>query len=75
MPTFAELVDNVVLLSKEEMEEMRRILNRKLISLKEQEILNAIEEAKREQEEGKTIVLSTPEEIKTYFEKMLENAD
>ena len=75
MPTFAELVDNVVLLSKEEMEEMRRILNRKLISLKEQEILNAVEEAKREQEEGKTIVLSTPEEIKTYFEKMLENAD
>ncbi len=69
MPTFAELVDNVVLLSKEEMEEMRRILNRKLISLKEQEILDAAEEAKRDREEGKTIVLSSLEEIKGYFSK------
>lgn len=75
MPTFAELVDNVVLLSKEEMEEMRRILNRKLISLKEQEILNAVEEAKRDREEGKTIVLSSPEEIKSYFAKILDNGD
>ncbi len=75
MPTFSDLVDEVVLLTKEEMEEMRRILNRRLISLREQEILDAIEEAKRDQEEGKTITLSTPEEIKNYFEKMLENAD
>ncbi len=37
MPTFPDLVDEVVLLSKEEMEEMRGILNRKSISLKEQE--------------------------------------
>lgn len=75
MPTFAELVDTVYNLSKEEMEEMRRILDKKLISLKEQEILDAIEEAKRDKEEGKTIVLSTPEEIKGYFEKILENGD
>ncbi len=75
MPTFAELVDTVYNLSKEEMEEMRRILDKKLISLKEQEILDAIEEAKRDREEGKTIVLTTPEEIKGYFEKILENGD
>ncbi len=75
MPTFAELVDTVYNLSKEEIEEMRRILDKKLISLKEQEILDAIEEAKRDREEGKTIVLTTPEEIKGYFEKILENGD
>ena len=75
MPTFAELVDSVDQLSKEEMEEMRRVLDRKLISMKEQEILAAVEEAKRDRVEGKTITLSSPEEIKGWFNKILENGD
>lgn len=75
MPTFADLVDSVDNLSKEEVEEMRRILDRKLIELKEQEILEALEEAKRDRIEGKTITLSSPEEIKDWFNKILENGD
>lgn len=75
MPTFEELVDTVVNLPKEKMEEMRRILDKQLISFTEQEILDAVEEAKRDREEGKTIVLSSPEEIKDYFAKMVDNGD
>jgi hypothetical protein len=48
MPTFAELVDSVDQLSKEEMEDMRRVLDSRLMSFKEEEILKAVEEAKRD---------------------------
>ncbi len=75
MPTFEELVDTVYDLSKEEMEEMKRVIEKKLISLKEQEILAAVEEAKKDRAEGSTIILSSPDEIKGYFAKILENAD
>ncbi len=39
MPPFGELVDNVVHLSTEEMEEMRGVLNRKLVDRRRQEIV------------------------------------
>jgi hypothetical protein len=67
MPTFSDLVDEVVLLSKEEMEELRGILNKKLVERRRQEILTASEEAMKEYEEGKSISLKTPQEIKKYF--------
>ncbi len=67
MPTFSDLVDEVVLLSKEEMEELRGILNKKLVERRRQEILTASEEAMKEYEEGKSISLKTPHEIKKYF--------
>ena len=72
MPTFAELVDSVDQLSKEEMEEMRRILKAKLIEKRRQEILEASEEALQDRKEGKTITLKTPEEIKKYFTNILD---
>jgi uncharacterized protein (DUF488 family) len=67
MPTFSDLVDEVVLLSKEEMEELREILNKKIVERRRQEILIASEEAMKEYEEGKSISLKTPQEIKKYF--------
>ncbi|MBA2760998.1 MAG: hypothetical protein H0U39_03380 [Segetibacter sp.] len=67
MPTFSGLVEEVVLLSKEEMEELRGILNKKLVERRRQEILTASEEAMKEYEEGKSISLKTPQEIKKYF--------
>ncbi len=67
MPTFSGLVEEVVLLSKEEMEELRGILNKKLVERRRQEILTASEEAMKEYEEGKLISLKTPQEIKKYF--------
>jgi hypothetical protein len=75
MSTFAEMVDQIDSLSKEEIVEMKRIIERKWISLKQQEILDAVEQAKKDKAEGKTIVLSSPEEIKEYFAKILEDAD
>ncbi len=75
MPTFAELVDNVVHLSTEEMEEMRRILNRKLAEKKRQELYEASEEAMKEYKEGKSITLNTPEEIRKYFTDIMNEKD
>ena len=71
MPTFAELVENVENLSKEELETMKKIVERKWTDIRRQEIIDAVEESRKESEEGKTLVLSTPEEIKSYFEKLI----
>lgn len=75
MATFAEMVEELDSLSKEQLQEIKRIVERKWISIRQQEILDAVEEAKRDKEEGRTIVLSSPEEIKEYFNKILENED
>lgn len=69
MVTFEELVKTVDHLSEDEIDELRMILRRK----KEEEILKAVEKARKESEEGRTIVLSSPEEIKSFFEKMLKD--
>lgn len=71
MITFAELVEKVEHLSEDEMDELREILRKK----KEQELIRVVEEARKESSEGKTVVLSSPEEIKSYFEKMMSNED
>lgn len=71
MVTFAELVETVEHLSEDEIDELRNILRKK----KEQEVVEAVEAARKESHEGKTIVFSSPEEIKTYFEKIMKDAD
>lgn len=71
MVTFAELVETVDHLTEDEIDELRNILRRK----KEEEIFKAVEEARKESSEGKTLVLSSPEEIKSYFEKMMNDEE
>ena len=75
MYTLAELTEKVEKLSKEELEELKRIVELRWIELRRQEIFEAAEEARKEHAEGKTVVLSSPEEIKDYFMKMINNED
>ncbi len=69
MVTFAELVKTVEHLSEDEIDELREILRKK----KEQEILKASKVALKEYEEGKTISLKSPEEIKIFFNEMIND--
>ncbi len=71
MITFAELVEKVEHLSEDEMDDLREVLRRK----KEREILEASNEALKEYEEGKTISLKSPEEIKRFFNEMINDND
>jgi hypothetical protein len=71
MVTFAELVETVDHLSGDEIDELREILRKK----KEQEILDASRQAQKEYEEGKTISLSSPEEIKSFFNNLMNEKD
>lgn len=64
-------METVEHLSEDEIDELRAILRKK----KEQEILEALEDARKESEEGKTIVLSSPEEIKSFFAKLMNDED
>ena len=69
MITFAELVEKVEHLSEDEIDELREILRRK----REREILEASNNALKEYEEGKTISLKSPEEIKSFFNEMMND--
>ena len=71
MVTFAEVVETVKHLSEEEINELSEIISKK----KERELIEAVEEGRKESKDGKTIVLSSPEEIKTFFEKIAKDAD
>ncbi|MCW3112867.1 MAG: hypothetical protein JWR18_1263 [Segetibacter sp.] len=71
MITFAELVEKVEHLSEDEMDELREILRKK----KEKEIIKAVEEARKESSEGRTLVFSSAEEVKSHFQKMINNED
>ena len=73
MVTFAELKERVEHLSGDEIDELREILRKKAIEKKEQEILEASKLALKEYEEGKTISLKSPEEIKGFFNKMMND--
>lgn len=66
MITFAEIVETIDHLSEDEIDELRLILRKK----KEQEILKASNEALKEYEEGKTISLSSPEQITEFFNNL-----
>lgn len=69
MITFAELVEKVEHLSEDEMDELREIIRKK----KEREILKESKEALKEYEEGKAVSLKSPEEIKRFFNEMLND--
>ena len=75
MNTFAEMAEKVDALSKDELEELKQIVEVRWIEIRRQEILEAAREARKEHEEGKTVVLSSPEEIKSYFMKMINDED
>lgn len=75
MLTLAELTEKVEALSKDELEELKRVVELRWIELRRQEIFEAAEEARKEHAEGKTVVLSSPEEIKDYFLKMINDED
>ena len=75
MLTLAELTEKVEALSKDELEELKRVVELRWIELRRQEIFKAAEEARKEHAEGKTVVLSSPEEIKDYFLKMINDED
>lgn len=75
MVTFAELVETVERLSKEETQEIKKIIERKWLDIRQQELIEAVEEARKESKEGKTLVLSSPQEIKSFFEKIMKDAD
>lgn len=69
MVSFAEIVETVDHLSEDEIDELRAILRKK----KEQEILEASEEALKEYKEGKTISLKSPEDIKNFFNEIMND--
>jgi ribosomal protein L7/L12 len=73
--TFNDLLDNIKQLSKAELEELKHVVEQKWVEIRRAEILEAAAAAKQESKDGKTIVLSSPEEIKGYFEKMMVNED
>ena len=75
MATFAELVDTLDHLSAGEMLELKHIIEKKWTEIRRKEIAESIRDARKESEEGKTILLSSPEEIKGYFSKMMNNED
>lgn len=75
MSNISKLIDAIDNLSIEEMEEIKKIMEKKWATLRQQQILKEVEEARKESKEGKTLVLSSPEEIKSYFDKMVFNED
>jgi hypothetical protein len=75
MITFADIAEKVEYLSKDELEELKRVVEMRWIELRRQEIFEAAEEGRREHAEGKTVILSSPQEIKNYFMKMIQDED
>ena len=67
MPTFAEVLEAVEHLSTDERKKLLQIVERK----KEEEIFKAVDEARKESKEGKTIALSSSDDVKSYFEKKM----
>ena len=75
MVTFSELVDTLDQLTTGEILELKRILDERWVSIRQEEILAEVAIARKESKEGKTSILSTPEDIKVYFSKMMSNED
>lgn len=75
MSTLSEIVEKVDGLSKDEVEELKEVIQLKWLEIRRKEIAEAVVKGRKEHEEGETIVLSSPEEIKSYFLKLIENED
>jgi len=61
--------------SDEEIEQFELALKKEKASRKINEILEAAKEARKEHEEGKTYVASTPEEIIQWFKDVMNEKD
>ncbi len=75
MSKLSELVSTIETLSIEEMEDVKKVVEKKWLGLREQKIMKDVEDARKESKEGNTLILSSPEEIKTYLNKMILNED
>ena len=75
MVTFSELVDTLDNLTTGEMLELKRILDERWLSIRQEEILAEVAIVRKESIEGKTLILSSQEDIKKYFSKMMSNED
>ncbi len=75
MYTFEEIIEKVESFNKEELQKIKNVIEERWTLIKHQELVEAIEEARNERNEGKTIILSSPEEIKTWFSKMIDDED
>lgn len=75
MDTFEEIIEKVESFNKEELQKIKNVIEERWTLIKHQELVEAIEEARNERNEGKTIILSSPEEIKNWFSKMIEDED
>ena len=75
MVTFSELVDTLDQLTTGEMLELKRILDERWLSIRQEEILAEVAIVRKESIEGKTLILSSQEDIKKYFSKMMSNED
>ena len=73
MVTFSELVDTLEHLSNGEMLELKRILDERWVHIRQEEILAEVAMARKESINGKTLILSSQEDIKKYFSKMMSN--
>ncbi len=69
MVTYSELVDTLDQLTTGEMLELKRILDERWVSIRQDEILAEVATARKESKEGKTLILSSQEEIRKYFSK------
>jgi len=71
--TFSDIVESIDSLDKEELKEIKRYLDQKLLMINHKELVEAVKQARKDREEGKAITLATPEEIKDWFSKLIEN--
>ena len=73
MTRFSNIVESIDTLDKNELKEVKRYLDEKLLMIKHKELVEAVEQARKDRAEGKAITLASPEEIKNWFTKMIEN--
>jgi hypothetical protein len=73
MPT--DFVNELHKFSDEEIEQFELALKKEKASRRINEILEAAKEARKEHEEGKTYIASTPEEIIQWFKDAMNEED
>jgi len=75
MITFAQLVEKLDELSKAEVLTLKQLIEKKWVEIRRTEIADSVKKSREESATGKTIVLSTPDEIKRYFSIMMTNQE
>jgi hypothetical protein len=71
MVSFAEIVETVKYLSQPEIKELQDILCKKEIEKDKQAILEASKKAMQEYEEGRSLTFEGPEDIKAFFNQLM----